>query len=207
MGTKWNQGLTFTCPVCGKSKYRPPSEVAKGCTLTCGTKCRAVLQRKSVERNCRECGKVFLARLAQIKQGYANFCSKPCFTVQYRKTTTYHCVTCSASFERMQWQIAKGYTLYCSRRCKDHFCRSIGKGRERNLFTMWQKREWLEKSCVTCRSTTKLELDHIVPKFAGGTTERTNAQTLCRKCNNEKYWKIDLPKYAGDLLRPRPAQC
>ncbi len=59
-------------------------------------------------------------------------------------------------------------------------------GRVGQGFTKLQRRTLLSSSCVKCGSTERLELDHILPIFAGGTNDESNAQTLCRKCNQEK---------------------
>jgi len=41
-------------------------------------------------------------------------------------------------------------------------------------------------SCVKCRSTLRLEIDHIFPKSLGGTDEIDNLQILCSSCNKKK---------------------
>ena len=46
--------------------------------------------------------------------------------------------------------------------------------------------------CRRCRSATNLELDHLVPVSKGGSSEESNLQTLCRKCNRRK-WKRLVP--------------
>jgi hypothetical protein len=73
------------------------------------------------------------------------------------------------------------------------------------MFTEWQKREWKAKACVKCGATQRLELDHIVPRFAGGTATPDNAQTLCGKCNREKFWGADFALYL-ELLKQRAIQ-
>lgn len=40
--------------------------------------------------------------------------------------------------------------------------------------------------CVKCGKTANLTVDHIIPFSAGGKTEETNLQTLCRSCNSKK---------------------
>ncbi len=42
--------------------------------------------------------------------------------------------------------------------------------------------------CRRCRTAANLEVDHIIPISKGGTTEESNLQTLCRRCNRRK-WK------------------
>lgn len=41
-------------------------------------------------------------------------------------------------------------------------------------------------ACVVCGATDDLEIDHIVPHSRGGVHDRTNFQTLCRRCNASK---------------------
>lgn len=44
--------------------------------------------------------------------------------------------------------------------------------------------------CVQCRSTEKLEFDHIIPVSKGGNSTYRNVQLLCEKCNREKSDRI-----------------
>ena len=41
-------------------------------------------------------------------------------------------------------------------------------------------------SCAFCKATDKLTIDHIHPRNAGGTDERSNLQVLCGSCNTSK---------------------
>jgi 5-methylcytosine-specific restriction protein A len=43
-----------------------------------------------------------------------------------------------------------------------------------------------EPACRICRSTDRLEVDHIVPVSAGGQNVRSNTQTLCHRHHVEK---------------------
>lgn len=40
--------------------------------------------------------------------------------------------------------------------------------------------------CRRCGTTDDLTIDHIMPVSRGGTNERSNLQTLCRRCNCSK---------------------
>lgn len=48
--------------------------------------------------------------------------------------------------------------------------------------------------CKCCGSSLNLEYDHIIPFSCGGTSDRSNIQLLCQKCNRSKsndcYCKI-----------------
>ena len=41
-------------------------------------------------------------------------------------------------------------------------------------------------ACLNCGSRTNLTCDHIIPYSMGGTTDESNLQTLCLKCNLAK---------------------
>jgi 5-methylcytosine-specific restriction endonuclease McrA len=58
-----------------------------------------------------------------------------------------------------------------------------------------QQRNWKADCCAWCGATDLLELDHIIPRFMGGTNTRDNCQTLCQPCNNWKLNHIDKPQY------------
>ena len=44
--------------------------------------------------------------------------------------------------------------------------------------------------CRRCRSATNLELDHLIPVSKGGSSDESNLQTLCRRCNRRKWKKL-----------------
>ncbi|MGD9157176.1 MAG: HNH endonuclease [Desulfobacteraceae bacterium] len=44
--------------------------------------------------------------------------------------------------------------------------------------------------CVDCGSGIDLQIDHIIPFSRGGLTEKSNLQTMCRKCNSKKGNRI-----------------
>lgn len=41
--------------------------------------------------------------------------------------------------------------------------------------------------CLKCKSTEKLEIDHVVPVSKQGTNDMNNLQILCMTCNRVKY--------------------
>ncbi len=48
--------------------------------------------------------------------------------------------------------------------------------------------------CRDCHSAVNLQIDHIVPLSKGGSSEESNLQTLCRRCNRRK-WKKLVPRF------------
>lgn len=40
--------------------------------------------------------------------------------------------------------------------------------------------------CAACGSRKRIEVDHVIPLFAGGTNDPANLQPLCRRCNSNK---------------------
>mgnify|MGYP003453256218 CR=1 FL=1 len=59
------------------------------------------------------------------------------------------------------------------------------------------KREEIYKrdgnKCVQCGSDKELTLDHIIPKWAGGTNSYENLQTMCGTCNRRKGFLQKIP--------------
>lgn len=61
----------------------------------------------------------------------------------------------------------------------------------------------LQPSCVICESTSRLEVDHVVPSIKGGKLEPGNVVVLCRSCNSSKHDKTlsELPSDWQDKIR------
>lgn len=65
-----------------------------------------------------------------------------------------------------------------------------GSRQARGYDRQWQRKSARvrreEPACAICGSTDDLTVDHITPKAAGGTDDRENLTTLCRKHNSAK---------------------
>ena len=57
--------------------------------------------------------------------------------------------------------------------------------------------------CRQCGSGDSLEVDHIVPTYAGGTDEPGNLQTLCRSCHQRKTSADAANPAYNEILRNR----
>ncbi len=51
--------------------------------------------------------------------------------------------------------------------------------------------------CVVCGSSSELQIDHIVPICRGGSSDPSNLQCLCRRCNSDKG-KRTMEEYLRD---------
>lgn len=97
---------------------------------------------------------------------------------------------------RERWLLHRDVMLANLPRGKDHhFAKLPVDRRHRKHFSPVQRREWTGTQCAYCGTSEKLELDHIVPIFDGGTNLKSNSQTLCRHCNVWKTTFVDLPRY------------
>lgn len=196
------KGENKSCPVCGVVYYRYPSQIKSGRNITCSRTCAARYFRDTgTTANCRRCGKEFYRRVSLAEKGYANYCSKPCQAADRSLKVECCCVQCGKTFLKDQWSVnvlgSGGH--FCSRKCIDIFKRRLRKRGEQEMFTNWQKHEWMTASCVRCDATENLELDHVIPRFAGGKATRENAQTLCGSCNRKKFWTDDYDLYEQAL--------
>lgn len=63
----------------------------------------------------------------------------------------------------------------------------LTKRQKRALFE--KMKELFQHKCVRCNGESGLvnvELDHIIPRYQGGSDDPTNWQPLCAKCNSSK---------------------
>jgi 5-methylcytosine-specific restriction endonuclease McrA len=192
------------CEVCGITFYKPLSHVQKWPARTCSRKCCAVLRVRAERRNCLHCGTPFMARRSAAKKGFALYCSNACNGLATQRRETVPCRWCSKDVSVTPWLKQTRKKHFCNRTCMDAWAKRFGTKKGVNAFSSEQKKRLLKSACERCNGTDRLELDHIVPRFAGGLATDDNAQTLCRKCNREKYWLEDAHKYDPDLsLRVR----
>src|SRR3990167_8330133 len=93
---------------------------------------------------------------------------------------------CSALSER-------GYCTGHERQQKAHLEFGRDHSAARGYGSHWRKVRAIvveeEPFCRTCRVRPTKFVDHIIPKRAGGTDDRSNLQGLCIACNIAKTWK------------------
>lgn len=188
-----------TCEACGCSFYKPASHLAKWPARTCSRKCAAVFRDKRVDRNCLHCNKPFRPRASWVAKGFGLYCSNTCNGLAFQQRESVECRWCSKPIPVTPYTIKTRKKHFCSLDCRIAWDRRFGTRKGVNAFSSEQKQAWLANKCNRCGSTERLELDHIKPRFAGGTAVQENAQTLCRKCNREKFWLEDLLTYSADL--------
>lgn len=190
------QAQSQTCEVCEESFYKPPSHLAKWPGRTCSRACAAVLRRRDrVERRCQHCGTSFAARADQVAKGFGLYCSKTCNGLATINRIEVSCRWCKSPMSVIPHVFGRNKKHFCNLDCRIAWDGRFGTKKGVNAFSSEQKALWLEDRCCRCGATDDLELDHIIPRFAGGKAVKENAQTLCRKCNREKFWNEDLAKY------------
>lgn len=62
------------------------------------------------------------------------------------------------------------------------------RGYDRDAIMDYYKKDGVAM-CMKCQSTSRLEVDHVVPLSWGGTNDISNLQVLCRSCNATKLNK------------------
>jgi 5-methylcytosine-specific restriction endonuclease McrA len=72
----------------------------------------------------------------------------------------------------------KDRSLVKSRRGKGHFS-------EHTMRLIWAR---CERKCMRCGSTRRVEYDHIIPIFMGGSNEFENGRLRCIDCHQLKSW-------------------
>lgn len=183
-----------TCTVCGGTFYKPPSHLAKWPARTCSRTCAAVLRKRTVECTCEVCGTLFEVKAKRREKGFGRFCSKECNGQADRRRSTVTCYRCKTAFDVPNYR-ARRKLHFCSVGCQFDGFRAFAVPHDAEKFKGRKNAHLLGPACVRCGATDRLELDHIVPRFAGGKATADNVQTLCKSCNLRKYWHEDLPRY------------
>ena len=69
------------------------------------------------------------------------------------------------------------------------------------------KREVIRRDgghCLCCGNTRRLQVDHIISRYHGGTNDPSNLQTLCSICNRDKSIREMHFRKTGTLLKSAP---
>lgn len=194
--SKPKSGQYFTCIICEKEFYRSKSQIALGATKTCSKKCLSEYFRG--EQN------PFWGKThsEETKEKVSKSRKGKCIGNQnakgYKHSNDARKKISNAS--QLMWKENRDKMINSLPRGEKHiFHKNPEIRRHRKHFTPLEHREWIGDKCAYCGTTKKLELDHIIPIFDGGTNDKSNAQTLCRSCNVWKVYAIDLPRYNARL--------
>jgi hypothetical protein len=149
--------------------------------------------RKMTECVCLACGITFERWPSELKYGKGKHCSRACADRSRAGSgNPFHGRTHS---DETKDAISKSRIGKASGARNHNWCGGVTLTTGRQFFTPAVRRKWIGLECVRCGATEKLELDHIVPVFAGGKTIRSNIQTLCGTCNKRKFQHEDRRKY------------
>lgn len=143
--------------------------------------------------NCLNCNKSFI-----LKVKWQKCCSYECgYRYQNNKTTrsinNELCVRCGSSLQHKRMG-----AMYCSRTCKsmDHNFKHRARGGRRT--TTARRRLIIERDrsvCYLCGILVpfdEVEVDHLLPRSRGGTSEPHNLAVSCMKCNRRRGNRIEI---------------
>jgi len=149
----------------------------------------------AVVANCLNCKNVF-----QLKRYWQKCCSYKCGyeyqnkrLKQNRLANTNLCYRCGKSLLHKRTN-----AIYCSQTCKsmDHnFKHRNGSGRRT---TTARRRLIIERDngiCYLCNKQipfNEIEIDHLIPRSRGGSSQPDNLSVSCMKCNRHKGNRIGL---------------
>src|ERR1700680_4284267 len=117
-----------TCPICGLTYYRFPSQIKKGVRVTCSRTCGArQFKDKGDWVPCQCCGVSFYRTKSLADRGFGKFCSRKCEAAS-RPNPSVECICgyCNTKFMKPWWDVNKcGGGKFCSRKCIDTFKRKL----------------------------------------------------------------------------------
>lgn len=163
-------GSYRTCPSCGKSHYRPRGlDRVQYCSPACYWKGRWGEKRTEV-RVCVVCETQFLT----FRSNNRIVCSRKCDSA--RKSAT---------------QSGSNSPLWRG-------------GKTMPYVGAWKRQRRLARErdggiCLTCGSTNRPQIHHVIPARYGGTHDLSNLVTLCRSCHSREELKVNA-LYRGTLF-------
>lgn len=192
-------GQHFDCPYCGDQFYRRPSHVRRGITKTCGK--RRCISASAMGANNAFWGKNHSEHTREhLKVMRKSRPPRPPGAAKYGPLKGTYKASAEAREKlsaamRADWAKNRDKRLAaCAKASETHQMKRLSDGpRYRVQFTPMQRRDWADAACKWCDATEDLVLDHILPVMAGGTNRKSNAQTLCRRCNLWKVRYVDRP--------------
>ena len=182
------------CKICGSEFFRCPSEVRRGKNKTCSKQCLGKLQ--TGKRN------PFYGRShdAKTRSRISKSRSGKCVGNQNAKGHKHskEAIAKIAAASKRLWRDSPEKIRSKLPRGANHHAYSSNETYRRNAnrFTDKQRERWTGTRCAMCKTTERLELDHIIPRFAGGLATKANSQTLCRFCNLWKFHHFDLKRFS-----------
>ncbi|NBP60230.1 MAG: HNH endonuclease [Candidatus Fonsibacter lacus] len=163
--------ITKICKVCQKSfsqRERP------GTTKTCSTVCQQKNKKQNDKRRDGEKKKLYGQKYQKTnKVALAEYQKK------YRKEKK----DIVSKWEKKRSQNPKRKMYVAMRDSWRRSQKTINLIGNQDLLRIYKE---LGQSCVVCKTTKDITIDHIVPISKGGTNNQENLQILCRSCNSKK---------------------
>lgn len=177
-GSKKRKAICARCDVTFE-KYNTKKAVRDYCSVACQRADRAGERNPKwrggtvVTLACRHCSKSFQIQRAGTKKNRGQFCSIECKAAGTRIHATKAAQRRAASRRRETRQRA---------------ARAINHHTEAEWMALLAKHGGC---CARCRSTDRIERDHIIPMSKEGDDSIENIQPLCKRCNCRKWNKLE----------------
>jgi hypothetical protein len=165
------------------------------CSKECG-----LLQRRRIRGECEFCGVTVFSERFYLRR----FCSNSCASRQkaikrgkWVEPVHLKCTFCGKVFERAPSAVGKHQKLFfCSTGCNKAYSKREykKKGRKKHhglkidlRFSILMRDNFRCHYCgASAEDGVKLEVDHVISRFDGGSDDESNLVTSCKPCNQGK---------------------